>query len=132
LEWTSVVQMTWPVTITTHMKVNARCVGFAPLMFNPTWTGYKNNVRSPAAKIRTNECFYGNEQKFWKYIQNNKFTFKTLSFIWTIQTNSNSKFSYLQDVEIVRNFKHLCVQHRHYSICKKTTTQFTIKLKFLF
>jgi hypothetical protein len=30
----------WPITMTTHMKV-AKCVRFAPLMFNPTWTGYK-------------------------------------------------------------------------------------------
>jgi hypothetical protein len=61
----------------------------------------ENNVRSPTAKVRTNECFYGNEQKFWQYIQNNKSLFKTLSFIWTIQT----KCSFLQDIEKVRNIK---------------------------
>jgi hypothetical protein len=33
--------------------------------------------------MRNIECFYGNEQKIWKYIQNDKSTFKTLSFIWT-------------------------------------------------
>jgi hypothetical protein len=28
----------WPATMTTHMKVNAKCMRFAPLMFIPTWT----------------------------------------------------------------------------------------------
>jgi hypothetical protein len=31
---------------------------YNPIMYS------ENNVSSPAAKMRTNECFYGNEQKF--------------------------------------------------------------------
>jgi hypothetical protein len=41
---------------------------------------------------------------------------------------NQTKFSFLQDVEKVKNFLNVYVQHRHYLMCKKTDAQFTIKL----
>jgi hypothetical protein len=42
------------------------------------------------------------------------------------------QISCLQDVKQVRNFTNVYVPHRHYLMCKKPATQFTIKLKFCF
>jgi hypothetical protein len=41
-----------------------------------------------------------------------------------------TKFSFLEDIEKVRNFKNVYVQHRHYLMCKKSHTIYY--LKFLF